>query len=95
MSPDFGFHHDPETVKLCALYLEHFHLPPDVTLRQDRELLYDVLRRINLKDMVTRAVEDEHYTEVDEIIQWMQSQHDLASGDAYEEQDTDLPPMRF
>lgn len=37
---------DEETVKLCHYFLSHFHLAPDVTLRQDEELMIDI-RRMN------------------------------------------------
>jgi len=70
-------------------------MPPDVTLRQDRELLFDILRRVNLKDMVERATKDEHMSSVEEVLDWMSQENAIATGEAYEEQESDLPAMRF
>ena len=91
VSADFGFHHDYLTVKICRIFLDNWHIPPDVTLRQDSELLYDIIRDVNLKAQVERAREDHGCQTVGDVLEWM----GRSGADAYEDLDDTIPMMRF
>lgn len=92
VSGDFGFHYAHEDVKLCRIFLENWHVPPNETLNTPRELLFDILRDVNLRDSVERAIEKGSCQVVEEVREYLDT---YTKGDEYEEQITELKPIRF
>lgn len=91
VSADFGFHHPYLMVKLCRIFLDNWHIPPDVTLRQDENMLFDILRDLNLKAQVERGRDDHGCQTPGDVLDWM----GRTGEDAYEDLDDTIPTMRF
>ncbi len=49
---DFGFYNprDLDIITMCALMLRTYHIPPSVTLAQDKQVLEDVLTLLRVWD---------------------------------------------
>ena len=77
---------------MCRIFMENWHIPPNVVLDTPRELLFDILRDVNLRDSIERAQEKGGHESVEGVRDYLDT---YSPGDDYEEQITELKPIRW